>query len=131
MIGNTEGYSIKSFKFFEDYKTNTDKNNKFLGYLRFLQFDGNLKDLCKYLIPQVSNLSSCKSTRRKLRMPCISIENEKKMLQKLKEIATKCLSKFPQTYEDDVQQLANKSLTYNERNCLVYRSGEKKVDYLF
>lgn len=130
MIGNTEGYSIKSFKYFEDFKTNSDKNKKFLGYLRFIEFDKNLKDLCKYLNPQISNPETCKSIRRKLRMTSISKENEKLMLRKLKEIATKCLSKFPDTYEKDIELLSNKSLSYNERNCIIYRSGEKKVNLL-
>jgi len=131
MIGNTLGNSIKTFKVFEDYKAYIKKDDKFFGYLRFIQYEGDLSLLCKYLIPQISNVTTCKFTRRKLRMPSISIENEKIMLQKLNEIGKACLAKFPQSYEEDMNYLKDKSLGFNERNCIIYRSGEKKVYYYF
>ena len=127
MIGYSHGYCIKTFKYFEDFKGNMEKNNKYLGYLRFVQFSGDLKQLCAYLNPSIGNLATAAAIRRKLRLPALSKENEKAALEKMKEIARKCLEKFPQSYDDDMQQLTNKALTFNERNCIIYRSGEKKV----
>lgn len=60
-------------------------------------------------------------------MPAVSIANERLMLGKLREIAGNCLAKFPQTYEEDMKLLSGKTLTYNERNCIMYRAGEKRV----
>jgi len=68
----------------------------------------------------------CVSKLRKLKLPTLSIENEKAMLKKFKEIAEACLKKYPQTYEEDLKLLKT-DLTYNQRNCIIYRSGEKKI----
>lgn len=128
LLGVTPGNYIKTFKYFEDYKDNFLKNNKFLGYLRFLQYNSDLTYIAQnYLNPSVKNLKSIPSGRKKLRLPPISIANEKDMLVKCKEIAENCLKKYPQTYEEDLKLLESKTLTYNERNCIVYRSGEKKI----
>eukprot|EP01022_Parablepharisma_sp_SALTPOND_P008038 TRINITY_DN135108_c1_g1_i1.p2 TRINITY_DN135108_c1_g1~~TRINITY_DN135108_c1_g1_i1.p2 ORF type:complete len:281 (-),score=29.12 TRINITY_DN135108_c1_g1_i1:805-1647(-) len=128
MLGCTTGTYIKTFKYFEDFKDNLHKNSKLLGYLRFLQYDSDLTYIAQnYLIPQIKNMSAYSPVRRKLRLPAISISNERQMLMKFKEIAVNCLKKYPQTYEEDLKLLENKTLTYNERNCIVYRAGEKKI----
>jgi len=36
-------------------------------------------------------------------------------------------SKFPETLESDMEKLNKEKLTYNERNCIVLRAGEKRV----
>ena len=128
LLGIGSSSYIKTFKYFEDFKDSFAKNCKFLGYLRFLEYKTELSFIAQnYLIPPVSELSDIASARRKLVMPPISTENEQDMLVKLIEIATKCLKKYPQTYEEDAKLLENKDLTFNERNCIVYRSGEKKI----
>ena len=127
MVGFSYGNCIKTFKYFEDFKDSLEKNNKFLGYLRFLQYSGDLKAICPYFTPAIANLATAPAIRRKLRLPSLSIENETKMLEKLRESANKCLKKFPNTYEEDQERLSNKSLTFNERNAIIYRAGEKKV----
>ncbi len=62
----------------------------------------------------------------------MSIRNEKKVLNKIKEIAIEAYEKYPHSLEEDLEILAaddsgEKSLTFNERNCVLYRSGEKKI----
>ena len=37
------------------------------------------------------------------------------------------LSKYPTTYEEDMQILQNPDLTFNNRNCVLMRSGEKAI----
>ena len=107
---------------------NFKKNNKFLGYLRFLTYTGDLNQIASvYLNPLVLNIETCEVVKRKLRMPAISVENEKAMLKKLENIAQTSLSMYPQTYEEDMELLKNEKLTFNERNCIVYRAGEKKI----
>ncbi|MDR3736659.1 MAG: SETD3 family histone-lysine N-methyltransferase [Acidobacteriaceae bacterium] len=128
MVGTSPGSYIKTFKYFEDFKDNAAKNNKFLGYLRLLEYSGDLTTIgTTYLVPPVKNPAVCPVSRRKLRLPALSIENERKMLAKLKEVAGRCLAKFSESYTEDLKLLQNKALTYNERNCIVYRSEEKKV----
>lgn len=98
-----------------------------LGYLRFIEYDEDFNRIGKYFIPAIPNIKTCKADKRKLRMPAVSIRNEKRMLTKLKTIAEKCLGKFAQSYEEDVKTLENAELSFNERNCLVFRAGEKRI----
>ncbi len=127
LIGSSRGTLIKTFKYFENYKDNQKTNDKYMSYLRYVEYDGDLNAISEYLVPPVEDVRTCRGMRRKLRLAPVSVENEKKALGKLKLIAEKCLSKYPQTYEEDLKLLQNKLLTFNQRNCIVLRSGEKKV----
>lgn len=127
LIGCSESSYIKTFKYFEEFKENYQKNQKFLGYLRFIEYTGDLNLIgSTYMTPAVVSASTCVSKHRKLKLPAFSVENEKAMLRKLREIAKACLKKYPQTYEEDME-LLKKELTFNERNCIIYRSGEKRI----
>ena len=37
------------------------------------------------------------------------------------------LEKYPTTLEEDLKILEREDLTFNQRNCVLYRSGEKKI----
>ena len=127
LLGCSNLNYIKTFKYFESFKEDFKKNNKFLSYLRFLEYQGDLKHIAAaYIIPPVLDIDVCIDSRRKLKMPAISIENEKLMLKRLTEIVETCLNKYPQTYEEDLELLKT-DLSYNERNCVIYRMGEKKI----
>jgi len=129
IIGVACGRNIDTFTYFENYAADMKTNDKLLGYLRFLEYDGNLNDIGKYFDPPFNNTKSAKAKKRKLNLPPISIDNEKKMLSRLKLIAETNLKKYPQTYEEDVKILKEqeKALSFNQRNCLIFRMGEKKV----
>ena len=127
MLGVNHGAFIKTFKYFEDFEGNKKKNEKFIGYLRFIVYDGELSYLKKYFYPPIGAIHSARFIRRKLKMPIISIDNEKKMLRRLKSIAENRLSEYPETYDEDLKLLKNADLTFNQRNCIVFRMGEKKV----
>lgn len=128
MLGIKYQNFIKLFKYFENFDNNLKPCNKLLGYLRFIEYDGDLNKITKHFKPKIEDIKKVDSKIRKLKMPVISIENEKKMLIKLKQIAEKCINKFPTTYEEDQKILQeNSKLSFNERNCIIFRAGEKKV----
>ncbi len=117
--------------YYEDYRVYHEQNNALLSYLRFVQFEGDPSDLCPHMIPPVASIALCTPTKRDLRLPVLSAKNETRMLQKLREIALKRLHGFKETVEDDEELLRKrgKTMEYNERNCIVYRMGEKKVSF--
>jgi histone-lysine N-methyltransferase SETD3 len=63
----------------------------------------------------------------------MSIEEERKMLKYLDKLMKAHLDKYPTTIEEDLYILKkeNLSLTYNQRNCLLMRIGEKKILHFF
>jgi len=129
MIGTACGRDIRTFKYFENYAADMKTNDKLLGYLRFFEYEGNLNDIGQYFNPPIENVKTVKVMKRKLRLPPVSVDNEKKMLARLKLIAEASLKKYPQTYEEDVKILKEqeKTLSFNQRNSLIFRMGEKKV----
>lgn len=61
-------------------------------------------------------------------MPPLSIRNEKKVLQKINNLAKQAYEKYETSYEEDLKILEERTeLTFSERNCVLYRSGEKKI----
>eukprot|EP00826_Nyctotherus_ovalis_P025624 TRINITY_DN1987_c0_g1_i5.p1 TRINITY_DN1987_c0_g1~~TRINITY_DN1987_c0_g1_i5.p1 ORF type:complete len:565 (+),score=157.58 TRINITY_DN1987_c0_g1_i5:256-1950(+) len=127
MVGAYADAEIKTFKYFDNYDIEDTHNNKFFSYLRLIEYSGELQAFGKHLIPSVVDVNACNFVRRKLRCPILSIENEKKALLKAKEVATEYLSKYPDSYEKDMELLNQKDLTFNQRNCIVLRSDEKKI----
>ena len=61
----------------------------------------------------------------------MSINNEIKTWNKISEVCQSMLDKYPTSFEDDQKILddddANHNLTQNQRNCVLYRHGEKKI----
>lgn len=59
----------------------------------------------------------------------LSLQNELKVLKKIKEMCRDRLSLYPHTTEYDEELLKEKhqKLTYNQRICIRYRLGEKRV----
>ena len=60
-----------------------------------------------------------------------SIENEVLVWAKVKEEVQRLLNGYPTTYAQDLEILAveedDSTLTSNERSCVLFRSGEKKI----
>ena len=57
----------------------------------------------------------------------LSIRNEVEVLSELKRTAEKCMSAFQTTIEEDEILLKDPKLTFNQRNCVIVRRGEKQV----
>ncbi len=62
-----------------------------------------------------------------LKIPVLSVQNELLALELLKKLCEDNLARYPESYEHDVEKLKTGTLTYNERNCLIFRSSEKRV----
>ena len=60
-------------------------------------------------------------------MPPLSIRNEKRVLKKIYDLTAAQLFAYPTTIEQDEEQLKDDSLTFNYRNSILYRLGEKKI----
>lgn len=68
-------------------------------------------------------------------MNAINIENETRVWLRIAKLATESLKKYDTTLQEDNEILEKddkeKTLTYNERNCILYRHGEKIIlDFL-
>ena len=62
----------------------------------------------------------------------LSVDNECKVLRKLKEICTKELSRYPTSYQEDYQILKNEQeITLNSKNCIIIRMSEKEILLFF
>ena len=118
---------ITQLVYYEDFEEHYRENSMLLQYLRFIQYEGDPDLLCKCLDPSVSSIATCKRDKRELIVNPISKKNEVSTLKKLKDMCTRSLSKYKEAYEIDEELLRAKELTYNERNCIIYRMGEKKV----
>jgi len=59
------------------------------------------------------------------------IDNELATWNLIKETAQQDLDKFPNSLQDDIDLLAkddeDHNLTFNKRNCIIYRKGEKEL----
>ena len=42
-------------------------------------------------------------------------------------MSEEALAAYPQTLEEDMEILRRDNLTFNERNCVLFRSGEKEI----
>ena len=60
-------------------------------------------------------------------MPTISRNNEKRVWQAIKGMAAQGLARYPNTIEEDREILTRTDLTFNERNCTLFRLGEKEI----
>jgi len=113
--------AIKTFKVYETH------NDKLFCYLRFIEYKGKLGIFGRYLTPEVPNVLICKFLKRKLKCPILSLENERCVLKKVKVIATEYLSKYPDSYNLDIELLQHNNLSFNTRNCIILRSDEKLI----
>ena len=110
--------------------------NRFISFLRFTEFDENIAYLYQ--------LKGAWSQRTKQRpddsdepeptsywnaddIPTISKQNERRVWERIKIMAEEYLSRYPNTLEEDMQILERDNLTFNERNCTLFRAGEKEI----
>jgi hypothetical protein len=63
------------------------------------------------------------------------LENEAKVLAHIKKMCTEALNKYPQTLQEDIKILAeddaNPTLSFNQRNCVLFRQGEKEILHFY
>lgn len=128
---------FKKFRVTDNFNENV--MHEFMSWLRFVEFDENITLLIDYQArastqakPEDSDSDDGHDDPNRgfkaKDLPPLSIRNEQKVLLRMKLEATKLLSGYPQTYEEDLEILENnKDLTFNTRNAVLMRSGEKKI----
>lgn len=131
------------FKKFRVVETFEEKiMQEFLSWLRFVEYDENITLIMQY---QSAAIQAANKYRRgdesdsddesdaskgfKAKdLPPLSIRNEKKVLEKIHKLAKEAYERYDTTLEEDLKILEERTdLTFNERNCVLYRSGEKQI----
>lgn len=128
---------FKKFRVTDNFNENI--MHEFMSWLRFVEFDENITLLIDYQARaatqnQIQDSDSDdgiddpnKGFKAK-DLPPLSVRNEQKVLLRMKLEATKLLKNYPTSYEEDLDILENnKDLTFNTRNAVLMRSGEKKI----
>ena len=98
----------------KSFVINTDLSNKivnnFFSFLRFIVYNN-------------TDFKSINTTNP------FSIDNEKQLFNKIKEIMNFYLNKYPTTYDYDLEYLKNNknNMEFNDYNCYVVRIGEKEI----
>ena len=57
----------------------------------------------------------------------MSLRNERKVLEKVLKLAKELYEKYPTSLAEDQKILEDTELTFNQRNCVLFREGEKKI----
>ena len=105
---------------------------KFLSFLRFVEFEGNL-DHFAFMADQWvkknpdSDEEDGEPVFKAEKIPGQSVANEKRIFALIKEMCEVALAKYPNTLEQDYEILKDQGLTFNQRNCVLFRSGEKEI----
>lgn len=135
MIGDHSEY--KKFRVVENFEDRIMQ--EFFSWLRFVEYDENITLIYQY---QGAAISRAQKYRRgedsdsdndddaskgfKAKdLPPLSIRNEKKVLQRILFLAKEAYDRYDRSLEEDLKELERTDLTFNERNCLLYTSGEK------
>ncbi len=109
--------------------------SKFISFLRFVEFDENIALLYQikgqWMSRRRPHPEDSDDEPSNVFMaddiPTISKQNERKVWQRIKQMCSTSLSLYPQTLEEDYELLKNPDLSFNERNCILFRSGEKEI----
>lgn len=114
----------------------------FLSWMRFVVFDGDLDELYVRVTDAVDEAKRVAEAEGKKKWGSIGdyvrpvdLHTEVRAWRKIHQIATDALAKYPTSLEEDKALLvkedaleqAERSLTYNTRNCVLLRVGEKKI----
>ena len=127
LLGNC---SEKTIRVAEDL--NEKNMTHFFSFLRFIHVKGDAMTLYKLKFEENNSKKKDEDNEddsfQCSDIPFISIENEKAVLNHIKNQCAIQLKKYPTTYEEDIKILdTQKDLSYNLRNCVIMRSGEKHV----
>lgn len=115
--------------------------HEFLSWLRFVEYDENIALIYQYKGAAIS------ASQRKRRhedsdseedddpskgfkakdLPPLSLRNERRVLEKVLKLAKELYEKYPTSLAEDQKILEDTELTFNQRNCVLFREGEKKI----
>ena len=105
-----------------------ENTQEFFYNLRLILFN----DSDCYISNQAYQINRLNNLEIKLKMnknKPFSLENEKNVFEKIKEIMTNYLEKYPTTLESDVKYFEEnkKNMDFNQYNCYIIRIGEKEI----
>jgi histone-lysine N-methyltransferase SETD3 len=116
--------------------------SNFLSWIRFVVYDGDLDDLYVRVTDAFEEAKKQAEADGKKKFGSIGeyikpidLHTEIRAWRKIHQIATDALAKYPTTLDEDKALLAKeadlkqeeRTLTYNTRNCVLLRVGEKKI----
>lgn len=120
---------------------------EFFSWCRFVEFDENMAQMYEFKgqaqqaargrrddsDDSADDEESNKAFNGK-RLPPISIKNERKVLLRVKQMAEEIYQQYETTLEEDYEVLKkddeaaeDQKLSFNQRNCVLMRSGEKEI----
>lgn len=101
------------------------------SYLRFMMFDGDM-NLLMTIISNNQNTIFEEMIPSFYYVEPITKELEISVLKEISRLCLSALAEYPTTEKED-QEILNttKSLTFNERNCIILRMSEKKILMFF
>jgi len=102
---------------------------EFLNFLRFVNIRDNQTILEVMSIYENSrqNDKDKEDGYKPQKTPPLSLEIEQRVLEDCKAICLEQLKCYPTTLEKDLELLKTNTLTTNQRNCVLLRSGEKEI----
>eukprot|EP00343_Euplotes_focardii_P003024 CAMPEP_0205805596 /NCGR_PEP_ID=MMETSP0205-20121125/8872_1 /ASSEMBLY_ACC=CAM_ASM_000278 /TAXON_ID=36767 /ORGANISM="Euplotes focardii, Strain TN1" /LENGTH=163 /DNA_ID=CAMNT_0053077077 /DNA_START=1 /DNA_END=492 /DNA_ORIENTATION=+ len=134
---------INDFSDFKKFRVTDNffetNNLEFISWLRFVEFDENITLLIDYQARAAGQTPMHDSDSddgyndpnkgfKAKDLPPLSVRNEQKVLLRMKIEATKVLMGYSNTLEEDLEMLeTNKDMTFNTRNAILMRSGEKHI----
>lgn len=107
---------------------------KFLSFLRFTEYEGNL-NIFHLMQDQWERKKDVDSDdeegfdlvfKAEKVLPQ-SVKLEIKIFETIKQLCQTALDKYPNNLEQDYELLKDESLSFNLRNCVLFRSGEKEI----
>lgn len=128
---------FKKFRVTDNF--NEGSMHEFMSWLRFVEYDENITLLIDYQARAASQTPMNDSDSedgyndpnrgfKAKDLPPLSVRSEKKVLLRMKLEASKVQAGYPTTLEEDLEILeTDKDLTFNTRNAILMRSGEKKI----
>ena len=107
---------------------------KFLSFLRFVEFDDNI-NIFHLMTEQWKKKEENSDSEDDNGQQVFKADNikpqsvalERRVFLSIKSLCQVALDKYPNSLEKDYELLKLDSLTFNERNCVLFRSGEKEI----
>ena len=109
---------------------------KFLSFLRFVEFDDNInifhlmQEQWKRKESRADSDEEDSDGEQVFKADNIKPQNaalEKRVFANIKQLCQIALEKYPGSLENDYELLKLETHTFNERNCILFRSGEKEI----
>lgn len=109
---------------------------KFLSFLRFVEFDDNMNIFHlmqeQWKKKENGNESDSEDSEGQMvfkgeNIKPQSISLEKRVFAQIKSLCQIALEKYPNSLQKDYELLLDETLSFNERNCVLFRSGEKEI----